>query len=160
VLSLYQGRIGNSKITVEKSYRSQMPVRCYEGEARQVISNLVSNALDAISPGAGRLTLRVRDGRDQRSGRRGLILTVADTGRGMPPTVAHRVFQPFFTTKGFVGTGLGLWITQEIVGRHTGTILLRTCQREGRSGTVFSVFLPFDAVYRNDATLSLAAQSH
>jgi signal transduction histidine kinase len=148
VLSLFQGRIVNSNVRLEKRYRSKVGVRCFEGEIRQVISNIVGNALDAMHAHGGRLILRSRVGSDHRSGRSGLIITIADTGPGMPPTVAEQVFQPFFTTKGFIGTGLGLWISRDIVDRHSGRIWLRTSQRNGCAGTVIAIFLPFDAVSR------------
>ena len=95
VLSLYQGRIVNSNVQVEKRYRCDKPIQCFEGEIRQVISNLVGNALDAMPHSGGRLRLRCREGSDQRTGRNGLVLTVADAGSGMPATIAHQAFQPF-----------------------------------------------------------------
>jgi signal transduction histidine kinase len=148
VLSLYQGRIVNSTIRVEQSYRDNATVLCFEGEIRQVLSNLVDNALDAMQQSGGRLVLRSRSGLDQRTGRRGVIITVADTGPGMPAAVRNQVFEPFFTTKGALGTGLGLWISSDIVARHAGRLLLRSSQHEGCAGTVITVFLPFDAVTR------------
>jgi signal transduction histidine kinase len=66
----------------------------------------------------------------------------------MPPHIVARIFEPFFTTKGFSGTGLGLWISQEIVERHQGRIAVRSSQRPGASGTVFTLYLPFSAVSR------------
>jgi signal transduction histidine kinase len=148
VLSLFQGRIVNSKIRVEKRYRSKAGVRCFEGEIRQVISNVVGNSLDAMQAQGGRLFLRSRTGSDHRSGRPGLIITIADTGPGMRPSVIEQAFQPFFTTKGNLGTGLGLWISRDIIDRHSGRIWLRSNQRERRTGTMISIFLPFDAVSR------------
>ena len=147
VLSIYQGRVLNSGVKVLVRTRDQQPVRCFDGEIRQVISNLVGNALDAMSTG-GRLMLRSRDGHDWATGRAGAVITVADTGAGMTPEVLQKVFRPFFTTKGTTGTGLGLWISQEIVDRHRGSFHVRSCTTEGRSGTVFSLFLPYDAVTR------------
>ena len=148
VLPLYQGRIVNANVRVEKRFRGDAPVRCFEGEIRQVISNLIANALDAMHQPEPCLMLRSQLGRDHRSGRAGLILTVADTGPGMAANVAGQAFDAFFTTKGMLGTGLGLWICREIVQRHNGRILLRTSQRPGHSGTTFNVFLPFDATLR------------
>jgi signal transduction histidine kinase len=66
----------------------------------------------------------------------------------MPADVVNRIFEPFFTTKGASGTGLGLWVSSEIVHRHHGALRFRSSQKEGRSGTVFALFLPFDAVSR------------
>jgi signal transduction histidine kinase len=74
----------------------------FEGETRQVLSNLVNNAIDG-----GRLLLRIRVGRDWNTGRPGIIITGADTGSGMSASVARRIFEPFYTTKGINGTGLG-----------------------------------------------------
>lgn len=148
VLNIFQGRLINSNITVDKRKRAHRPVECYEGEIRQVISNLVVNAIDAMHPDGGRLYLRSRETRDHRTGAKGLAITVADTGPGIPPETLARIFEPFFTTKGFSGTGLGLWISQEIVERHKGTLTVRSSQRPGASGTAFILFLPFDAVSR------------
>ena len=149
VLSLFQSRFVNSGIQVEERKRATLAVRCFEGEIRQVLSNLVSNAIDAMQPlGGGRLLLRSHAGREWRTGRPGLVITVADTGSGMPAAVANRVFEPFYTTKGISGTGLGLWVSNEIVQRHQGTLRFRSSEKKGRSGTVFALFLPFDAVSR------------
>jgi PAS domain S-box-containing protein len=149
VVSMFQSRIVNSRIQVELRKRAQVTVRCFEGEIRQVLSNLVSNAIDAMQLlGGGRLLIRSRAGRDWSTGRRGLVITIADTGGGMPASVVDRVFEPFFTTKGMNGTGLGLWVSSEIVLRHHGALRFRSSQKEGSSGTVFGLFLPFDAVTR------------
>ena len=149
VLSLFQSRLVNSGIRVEERKRATLAVRCFEGEIRQVLSNLLSNAIDAVQPlGGGRLLLRSHAGREWTTGRPGLVITVADTGRGMPASVARRIFEPFYTTKGASGTGLGLWVSNEIVRRHHGTLRFRSSEKEGRSGTVFALFLPFDAVSR------------
>ncbi|WP_260735487.1 sensor histidine kinase [Tunturiibacter lichenicola] len=146
---MFQSRIINYGIRVEERKRIAPAVRCFEGEIRQILSNLVSNAIDAMQPlGGGRLLLRSRVGRDWHTERPGLVITVADTGSGMSASVARRIFEPFYTTKGISGTGLGLWVSSEIVLRHRGTLRFRTSERYGRSGTVFSLFLPFDAVNR------------
>jgi PAS domain S-box-containing protein len=149
VLSVYQGRIVNSHVSVLQRLKSDEPVLCFEGEIRQVMSNLVSNALDAMSSKGGTLFLRSRVAR-RWSGvpEPGLQITVADTGPGIEPQVLGKLFNPFFTTKGFLGTGLGLWITKQIVERHRGALRVRSSTRAGASGTVFTLFLPFDAVVR------------
>jgi PAS domain S-box-containing protein len=147
-ISIYQGRLVNSSVDAEKRIRAASPVLCFEGEIRQVLSNLIVNAIDAMHPHGGRLLLRSREGTDWNTGRKGLILTVADTGSGMSPDTAARIFEPFFTTKEIGGTGLGLWISHEIVQRHGGTLTARSSQCKGRSGTVFVFFLPFEAVVR------------
>ncbi len=72
-------------------------------------------------------------------------ITVADTGSGIPPEHRANLFQPFYTTKKDVGTGLGLWVSREIVEKHAGSIRVRSSVMPGRSGTVFTVFLPVGA---------------
>jgi signal transduction histidine kinase len=140
VLRIYEGRLRNSGIHVEEREHATRPVRCFEGDVRQVLNNLVSNAIDAM-PKGGRLLIRSREATDISTARSGVVLTVADTGAGMSAETTAKVFEPFFTTKGINGTGLGLWISSEIVERHQGRLLLRSSP--GR-GTVFSLFLPFE----------------
>jgi PAS domain S-box-containing protein len=147
-ISVYQGRLVNSSVEVENRKRATRQVLCFEGEIRQVLSNLIVNAVDAMHPQGGRLLMRSREGTDWKTGRKGLILTVADTGSGMSSDTAARIFEPFFTTKEIGGTGLGLWVSHEIVQRHGGTLSVKSSQRTGRSGTVFTLFLPFEAVVR------------
>ncbi len=147
-ISLYQGRLVNSNVQVEKRKRAARPVLCFEGEIRQVLSNLIVNAIDAMHPHGGRLLMRSREATDWKTGRKGLVLTVADTGSGMSSDTAAKIFEPFFTTKESGGTGLGLWVSYEIIQRHGGTLAVRSSRRKGRSGTVFTLFLPFEAVVR------------
>lgn len=148
VVSIFQSRIVNSGVRVERRDRALQDVRCFEGEIRQVLSNLVSNAIDAMHPRGGRLLLRSRTATDWITGRQGLVITVADTGGGMPATVQSRIFEPFYTTKGMSGTGLWLWVSGEIIHRHRGALRFRSGQSEGRCGTVFTIFLPFDHIDR------------
>jgi PAS domain S-box-containing protein len=143
-LLLYQGRLLNSNIQIEKRKRASHPAVCFEGEIRQVLSNLIGNAIDAMQSGSGRLLLRSRDATNWKTGQKGLALTIADTGTGMPPLVRKKVFEAFFTTKGIGGTGLGLWISKEIVDRHRGALHVRSSEREPTHGTVFVLFLPFE----------------
>jgi PAS domain S-box-containing protein len=152
VLSLYQGRLKNSLITVEKRKRAEHPVTCFEGDIRQVLNNLVANAIDAM-PTGGRLLLRSRESTDWRTGRMGIVLTIADTGGGMSAETRARVFEAFYTTKGINGTGLGLWIGSQIVDRHDGRLLLRSAQHRNHHGTVFCLFLPFQSILPNASTL-------
>ena len=141
VLSIQQGRLVNSNICVESRERSNRPLRCFDGEIRQVLNNLITNAIDAMHAG-GRLLLRSRLATDRTTARSGMVITVADTGPGITATQLKQIFDPFFTTKGIGGTGLGLWVTQEIVTRHHGRLSVRSCTKPQRSGTVFTLFLP------------------
>jgi signal transduction histidine kinase len=148
VLSMYHGRLTNSHIAVETDYAPALVIRCFEGEIRQVLSNLVGNAIDAMHPEGGRLMLRTRPAVNWRDGTAGVAITVADSGSGMAELVSRRIFKAFFTTKGIGGTGLGLWVAQQIVERHHGTLRVRSRRAGANSGTVFRLFLPSDAVMR------------
>ncbi len=145
VLTIYEGKLRNSGITVEKRKRACYPIVCFEGEIRQVLNNFVGNAVDAM-PMGGRLLVRSRDATDWRTGRKGLTLTVADTGSGIAPHDQARIFEAFYTTKGIAGTGLGLWISAEIVARHQGRITFRSKHDADSHGTVFALFLPYEAI--------------
>ncbi len=147
VLSIYQGRTVNARIQVETRMRAKGLTECFEGEIRQVLSNLVGNAIDAM-PEGGLLLLRSRTGTNWKSDEAGLIITVADTGSGMSQVVRKKLFDAFYTTKGIGGTGLGLWVSREIVTRHQGALHLRSSQGMGTHGTVFRLFLPAHAVKR------------
>jgi signal transduction histidine kinase len=111
-----------------------------------VLSNLIGNAIDAMILLGGQLSLRSREGRNRAAGEDGLTFTIADTGPGMTHEVSSRIFEPFFTTKGLSSTGLGLWISREIVERHRGILKARSSRRENCHGTVFTLFLPWNAV--------------
>ncbi len=145
----YYSRIRNANIQLEVRHASSQRVTCFDGEIRQVLSNLIGNALDAMQNTPGRLLIHSREGHNWKSGRKGVIVTVADTGIGMSRRTVAKVFEAFFTTKGMNGTGLGLWISKEIVDRHQGVLRIRSSQQPGRSGTVFRLFLPFDTAPRN-----------
>ncbi len=138
-LSLYQGRLINSSIVVDTRDLAPDPVECFEGEIRQALANLIGNAIDAMQAKGGRLVLRSRSATDWASCRKGLRITVADTGCGIPKDVFQRLFEPFFTTKGHGGNGLGLWITKGIVARHEGKLSLKS---KVAKGTVARLFLP------------------
>jgi signal transduction histidine kinase len=142
-VSLFQGRMLNCRASLVLRVRTSTPVVCFDGEIRQVLGNLFSNALDAMSA-QDALYVGSRPGSDWATGRRGVILTVADTGAGMTPEVLARAFEAFFTTKGIGGTGLGLWISAEIIARHHGTLRIRSSVRPRCHGTVIRVFLPLD----------------
>jgi len=77
-----------------------------------------------------------------RAGREGTRVTVHDLGSGIPPHVQKMMFDPFFTTKELRGSGLGLWVSRNLIMKHHGTIRFRSSTRPGRSGTSFEVFLP------------------
>jgi PAS domain S-box-containing protein len=141
VLSLYHARLENSGVKVSNDCSAASPLFCFEGELRQVMVNLVSNAFDAMRNG-GRLTIRSRDITHSRSGVRGLRVTVADTGSGMDARTVERLFEPFFSTKGIGGTGLGLWISKDLVDKNRGKIRIRSQNKPDRHGTVVIMLFP------------------
>jgi len=146
VLSLYSVRLSTLGIEVERDYDPAMDLFCFAGEVRQVIANLVGNAIDATA-GGGRLMIRARRSRNWKApDQEGVRLTVADTGAGMEAGVRERIFEAFFTTKDVTGTGLGLWVSHEIIVKHHGLVHVRTrtAAKGGPSGTVFQIFFPDD----------------
>jgi PAS domain S-box-containing protein len=146
VLTLYAPQIQMAGISVTKRFETHRSVRGFPGELRQVFANLVANAIHSM-PTGGKLLLHVHESNlASDSQRRGVRVTVLDNGSGIPPDVRKNLFSPFYTTKGEGGTGLGLWVTRGIVEKHEGTIHFISTVRPGRSGTAFSVFLPFQQV--------------
>jgi len=121
VLDLYARKISLKQIYVERRY---------------------SKDIDAL-PAGGSLKLHVFPSRLwRRPERHGIRVVIADNGPGIPEESRSKIFEPFYTTKGERGTGLGLWVTNGIVQKHGGAIHLRTCRVPEQTGTVFSVFLP------------------
>jgi PAS domain S-box-containing protein len=141
ILTLYRGKLSREGIRLKLKTALCPPLVCYAGEIRQVVANLISNALDAM-PKKGTLSLRVRPATNWRTEETGIRFTVADTGQGMSPETRKHIYEPFYTTKGEFGTGLGLWVSAGIVEKHRGNIRVRSNSRPGESGTVFSVVLP------------------
>jgi signal transduction histidine kinase len=141
VLVLYHSRLAAANITVH--HQITIPsgsVLSSPGELRQIIANIIGNSIDAMRRG-GRLRIRISRSK-MRDGSDGIRLTIGDTGSGIPRELLPRIFEPFITTKGETGTGLGLWVTQEIVNRNGWTMAVRSSQRAGHSGTVFSFHMP------------------
>jgi PAS domain S-box-containing protein len=146
VLSLYQGRFNSLNLQIEREYDPELELFCYSGEIRQVLANVVGNSIDA-SQDRGRLIVRARASHSWKDPQRaGVRFTVADTGTGMDREARKRAFEAFFTTKESTGTGLGLWVSLEILNKHHGIVHLRSrTAGEGKSsGTVFQFFIPED----------------
>jgi signal transduction histidine kinase len=140
VLSLYARRIDSGDVKVVKHYADPGLMRGMIGEIRQAISNLIANAIDAMPGSGGTLHLRVRRTSHSQNGS-ALRITVGDTGMGIPARLHRRIFEPFFTTKEETGTGLGLWLTKNIVEKHGGTIRVSSSST-GKTGTVFLLTIP------------------
>ena len=145
VLTLLNSRLKRQNIELVREFGDIPTLVAHDGEIRQVLANLVGNAIDAM-PGGGTLTLRTARSHGAKSGKEGVRITLADSGTGMSAATRARIFEPFFSTKGITGTGLGLWVSREIVDKHGGTLHARTRERlDGRpGGTAFTLFLPME----------------
>jgi PAS domain S-box-containing protein len=141
LLALYHARLKDAGITAVREYKTSAPITGYASELRQVFANLIGNAFDATRHG-GKIVLRVQRVREWRNGSEGVRVTIGDTGHGMSPETRKRIFEPFFTTKGINGTGLGLWVSAEIVRKHGGSFRVKTKEGLGLTGTAFSIFFP------------------
>ena len=165
VLQVHQGRFQAKHIHVECKFQKDVRLFSFAGELRQVFANLIGNALDA-SPEGARLALSARCSASWQTGERGVRVTVADTGSGMSDEVRRRIFEPFYTTKDATGTGLGLWVSSEILEKHGATVAVRSrtvadgeelpdkaYKRNGKtggrsSGTAFMLFFPANGIPR------------
>ncbi|MGD1216459.1 MAG: ATP-binding protein [Terriglobales bacterium] len=141
ILQLYSRKLEGRQIRVTRRYRNICQISGYSGELRQLLANLLVNAVDAMADG-GSLQVRVATGRDWSSGREGVRITVADNGSGISRDNLRQIFEPFYTTKKDTGTGLGLWVSRGIVEKHGGSIRVRSRVDERATGTVFLIFLP------------------
>ncbi len=139
--TLLHRRAINAGVTFEKKYQTKEEIVGNPGDLRQVFANLINNSLDA-SRNADRILLRTRAAKHWKSGEAGVRVTIADTGHGMSPETKVRIFEPFFTTKDSTGTGLGLWVTAEILAKHRAEVRVRSSQSATGHGTVFSIFIP------------------
>lgn len=145
VVRMYQTRFRQRGARVQLKLRPTPTAMLLEGELRQVLNNLVRNAHDAM-PSGGTVQLRLRPATSPRTGEAGLRITIADNGTGFLPVIRDHLFEPFHTSKGATGTGLGLWISKGIIDKHHGTITLSSVQatpeHPSRHGTVFAIWLP------------------
>ncbi len=147
VVALYQGRLKHTRIDVAVKYSGEQETMVvFEGDVRQILNNLLGNAIDAMTSSGGKITVRAKRACCLHTRRRGTRISIADTGHGMTKETADHIFEPFFTTKGSGGSGLGLWISHTLAQRHGGALRVRSCMAEthprGKGGTVFSLFLP------------------
>jgi len=145
LLLLMEGRFQTLKVAVSSELPPEITVEGFPAELRQVFTNLITNAAEAAGEG-GVVSVRVtpQNGEPTRAGHRieaGAIVEIADNGPGIPADIRDRLFQPFFTTKGERGTGLGLWVSQGIIRKHGGTIDLISETDSPNHGTVARIFL-------------------
>jgi signal transduction histidine kinase len=148
-LEIYGKSLQEREITVRKSYGQGFQVLAAEGEIRQILANLFSNAIDAAPPQNGRLDILIH------SAGRHIYIEIADNGPGIESGNLARIFEPFFSTKREYGTGLGLWITRELVARNRGTITVSSSREDQNHGTTFTIMFP--ALSQKEPALAHAA---
>jgi PAS domain S-box-containing protein len=143
VLTLYKGRIQASSIYLDRQYRTNERLHCGSDDLRQAFSHLLSNAVDAM-PHGGRLQIRIRvarawDGTDTS----GIKVIIADSGVGIPSNFLSQVCDAFTSTKEITGTGLGLWVVNDIARKHNGHFVIRSRTDARHHGTVAVLYFPF-----------------
>lgn len=147
VMAFYVPEALSKNVQLEAQVRTQQSLYGIPGELRQVISNLLANSLDAM-PKGGIIRLVVRQAKDLKDEtKRGIRITVADNGSGIPRSILQHVFEPFFTTKMDTGTGLGLWVSKELIEKQGGHLRVHSSTKGGVSGTVFSIYIPIDTAH-------------
>lgn len=156
VLTVYKGKLFSLRTEVDVQFNDTRKVRVRSGEIVQVFSNVVSNALDAMRE-SGRLSISMSPA--TMLGKDGIQTAVSDTGSGISRDHLARLFEPFFTTKGDLGNGIGLWIARQLVSRHGGQISISSTTGSADSGTVVTIFLPFEGP-QDAASQSEEPESH
>jgi PAS domain S-box-containing protein len=147
VLTLYSNKLQVKQIQVQLALEACPPITGLAGEIQQLVSNIISNAIDAV-PISG--TLKIDASPVKLAGGDSIRLKIEDDGPGIAPENLKRIFEPFFTTKKDVGTGLGLWVCKEIAERHGGTVQVESKNANGANGAIFTVLLPDSGSTRLD----------
>jgi PAS domain S-box-containing protein len=140
VLAIYERKFQYKGLHIDRRIQRDLVISGFEGELKQMISNLVTNAFDACQNG-GKIIIASRSSRQFPSQQKGFCITVADNGLGISDRNKLNLFTPFFTTKKSLGTGLGLWVTKELLEKRGGRIRFRS-RDSSPSGTVMSVYIP------------------
>jgi len=143
-LKIYESKLAAAGVKIQTRFSPSPQIVVRKGEMMQIISNLVTNAMYAM-PSGGALTASVQEVVE--SDGRGLLLSIEDTGDGIPAENLKRIFEPFFTTRRSIGTGIGLWVATGFIKGHDGRIDVRSSVDEASHGTEISIFLPFDNPY-------------
>lgn len=140
ILLLMEHRFVELQVTVETELRSGIKATAFPAELRQVFTNLITNAAEAAGPG-GKIHIAIHE-RNPNTASAGAQVTIRDNGPGIPDEILGQLFQPFFTTKGEHGTGLGLWVSRGIINKHGGSIDIVSDTDAKTHGTTVTVFLP------------------
>ena len=140
VLLLLDRQLKDQFVAVERRLEEDAFIQGFPGELRQVFTNLITNAAEAAGPrGRVQVLLQSELPTDPRPG---AMVTISDSGPGVPESVQAKLFKPFFTTKGELGTGLGLWVSRGIVEKHGGKIELSNSIDPAYPGAAVRVYLP------------------
>jgi PAS domain S-box-containing protein len=139
VLLLLDRQLKDQFVAVDRKLENDAAIQGFPGELRQVFTNLITNAAEAAGP-RGRVQVRMEA--ELPDGRSGAMVTISDSGPGVAQDVQSKLFKPFFTTKGELGTGLGLWVSRGIVEKHGGTIELNNSTNPAFPGAAVRVYLP------------------
>ena len=145
VIDLLKAKIKSKETIVEPQCDENLQITAMHGELRQVLSNLLLNSLHAVGEN-GRIILRASASLCSTNGKRRIRITVADDGGGISASALPQIFEAFFTTKGAVGNGLGLWVSKRIVDKHGGSLRVRSCTSGSHRGTSISVVLPVSII--------------
>jgi signal transduction histidine kinase len=145
VAALYERVAVARRVRIECDRQPTLTIYGFPGQLTQVFGNLVRNAAEAALPDTA-VTIRVRE--ISRAGQTGTRVTIHDRGCGIAPEIQAKVFDPFFTTKDLKGSGLGLWVSKQLIQKHGGTIRFRTSREPSHRGTLFEIFLPVGGISR------------
>lgn len=143
-IELFRGKLRKQQVKISQEWKQDIEVEAVGGELRQVFCNLLSNSLEAMKQG-GEIRLRIGVCRALVSGKRYVRVTIADDGCGVPSDIRAQIFEPFVTTRSSTGTGLGLWVSKQLVEKHGGRIRLRSITDSTQHGTVVMILLPLSA---------------
>jgi len=142
VTEFYRPRAHSQGVSLAVRSDIETEILGVAGEIRQVLSNLIANSIDASTSGC-KIRLHAKSAHDPRDpSRHGVRISIADSGSGISPKHLEEIFEPFFTTKKDTGTGLGLWVSRQLVEKNGGSLHVRSCTTGAHRGTTFSMFLP------------------
>ncbi len=136
VLSIFRHRLDTKHVRIERHYHADVCVRLAPHELRQIVTNLIANAVDAVGPTDGCIAVHICDEAPH------AVLLVDDNGSGIAEANLQRIFEPFFSTKEEVGTGIGLWVTRELVEKNGGRITSHTAGLPDGMKTRFRIEFP------------------
>jgi signal transduction histidine kinase len=119
ILELNSNKLVSKHISIERAFGECAPIRGVRGEVKQAVANVIANAIDAV-PKGGVIVIGVQSAPEDKAAE----IVVADNGPGVAAGDVDKIFEPFFSTKGVTGMGLGLWVAKDIIERHGGGIVV------------------------------------